>query len=741
MSVTDKWSRIPAAVLFAIADEWGLEIDDVPAMLVGRFGTTPSLRFVRDTWPILRDRWLAGDSEVLHRVADELRVFGVGKYHEPMADLDYLYTCSNARRLRDIVLSEILASRPDQLDSERAHASNPAADPASAAGVAVATTPPNGGDDIGGLPAQAPATAPVKRPTPDFTSQQPAWRELAAWAARERSQQDATDLWSISAELHAPPELTTTWQESLRVPLTTLADPDLLDADVDELMLDLVDSFTESRAVVLHQRILVERPQMLEAIGRQLGVSRERVRQIQRATTEVLDGLLQQRQMLPLRWRAADLAVALGGVAPAHHATTQAALQRATRGVALERSETAAALMLRLAGPYKLRGDWYERPGSQLPTSSDLNHLADANGLIPVTELSAWLDRQSIRPDFLDDVVAATGRFRRIGQSVARWASVVDKCAALLALRGAPADVETLIAETGETYSLTSTRNRLFENPQFMRTSRTAWALRSWGLEEYTGITDEIAQRIQEWGGKAKLSDLVDELVRQFGVSPGSVKVYADAPMFVHENGYVRLRDRGDLHELNADITDCRGLFLDNPGMISFRVIVDSELLRGSGRVCPEPLAACLGVTPDSYRLFAHGSGTVKVSWPKTSAFGPSLGSLRALAGEVGAAEGDLLRLTFDVTEETCAAARVVVNDLPAMELSDVVEALTGIRNAAAADLRPRLARAMGVAVEALMPTLQMRGESELMALLPADAPDEALQEALAGLADLFDSR
>src|SRR5829696_911892 len=377
-------------------------------------------------------------------------------------------------------------------------------------------------------------------------------------------------------------------------------------------------------------------------------------------------------------------------------------------------------------------------PDRNCPNLTSSTRCRTRTAWIPTDTVEQWLRSRSINTAFLDDVLAESSRYRRLGGTVGRWSSVVDKCVSLLALRSSPADAETLVAEIGEGHSITSTRNRLFEDPRVMRISRTAWALRSWGLEEYTGITDEIAQRINEWGGRAKLTDLVEELVHQFGVSPGSVRVYAEAPMFVLEGGYVRMRRDGDLHAFDVDVAGCRGLFLNGPDRVSFRIVVDSELQRGSGRPCPEPVAAILGVFPDSSRLFAHRGGTLKVSWPMTAAMGPAFGSMRTLALDVGAEEGDSLRLSFNLVGQTCEAFCVPPAALAAMSVPEVMEALTGITDFTEG-VRQTLARAIGVEPASLVPTLRRRGEDELLALLPPEEPDDALKDALAGLADLLE--
>src|SRR5205085_9586971 len=140
-------------------------------------------------------------------------------------------------------------------------------------------------------------------------------------------------------------------------------------------------------------------------------------------------------------------------------------------------------------------------------------------GLLPVDRAAAWLDEQGIRPAFHDAWLAKNGRFRREGDMLLVWTrGAVDKCVALLAFHNQTMDAETLLDLVGEGHNVRGIRARLFEDPRLMRVSRTRWALRDWGLEEYTGIAEEIAQRIEEWGGRAKLQKLIDEQVPLFGV-------------------------------------------------------------------------------------------------------------------------------------------------------------------------------------------------------------------------------
>jgi hypothetical protein len=77
-----------------------------------------------------------------------------------------------------------------------------------------------------------------------------------------------------------------------------------------------------------------------------------------------------------------------------------------------------------------------------------------------------------------------------------------------------------------------------------VRVSRREWGLVEWGLEEYSGIAEEIAQRIGREGGRALLTDVVAEVAR-FGVRESSVRMYAEAPMFVIEGDWIRTKRAG----------------------------------------------------------------------------------------------------------------------------------------------------------------------------------------------------
>ena len=252
-------------------------------------------------------------------------------------------------------------------------------------------------------------------------------------------------------------------------------------------------------------------------------------------------------------------------------------------------------------------------------------------------------------------------------------------------------------------------------------------------MEEYTGIADELKQRIEEQGGSAKISDLARELADAFGVKESSVRVYAEAPMFILEAGTIRLRGADEPYPVARDVARVRGCYVAD-GRASYLLAIDKDIVRGSGSPCPEQLAAALGIVPGSPREFAHSLGRLPVTWVETSGVGPSLGSARSLVESLGAGLGDWLRLDFDLNSSAVAATKVVGEAEATAEGLTRAEELTGLALTGHSG-RAVVAQALDVPVADVIGALVKRGDAELARLLPEDAPDADLSEALTDLA------
>ena len=564
-------------------------------------------------------------------------------------------------------------------------------------------------------------------------------RTLAAWGVQERDARHMEDILHLSSGVGtAPPEVTTLWNKLGRVELRQFADQGLVAVTLDDLAERLLVYLGERQAAVYRRR-LVDGATLAE-VGDELGVSRERIRQIQGKMERRVERLLRSRDFQLLHWRAADLGFALGMAAPVAHDATRAALAKSLRGANESAALLLRPLLLRLAGPYREKKGWITRDQASAMDSSAIEAMADEFGLIPLTDAHELLGPQGVRSEFFDAWFDHSGKFRRDGDLAMIWSgSVVDKCVALLASRGEPADVETLVSLVGEGHNVRGVRARFFEDERLARVNRAEWALRVWGLEEYTGITDEIAQRIREAGGSIEVDVVAEEIVNQFKVQRTSVLLYTAAPMFVVEGDQIRLRGDEEPVEVETALSMCSGAFRSSPDMLSLLVPVDSEVLRGSGRSMDGPIAAALGVVPGRPRTFRHEHGELSVTWPTTAAFGPSLGSTRTLAAKAGASEGERLRLDFDVERDRVTVERVPQR-LDECSDTEAIRLLTGIST----DLegaRVALADATDSVPADIQRVLMGRGDTELAERLPMLEVDPELESTLSDLARLIHQR
>lgn len=578
----------------------------------------------------------------------------------------------------------------------------------------------------------------------DFDSQAAAiaagLRSLATWAERERSVASISDLLTFSPGVDPPEDLVDSWNQ-LDIKVADLADSDQVDPSISELFEMLLTRLSEARRLVLEQRLLAEQPKTLEELGKIRGVTREAIRLDENKVKRDLEDLLASQEFAPFRWRAWDLGHSLGVLAPAAAPSTVQALIRATRGADERHRTTVLQLLLRIAGPYESRAGWFVREDSPgVPTARDFWDAHSPAAVLKLEECRAWLSGRHVDPSHLEEWLRTADGGRVLDGRLVRWGgSVLDKAIALLTLTGEPATPEELAERIGEGHSPRSLRNRLFEDDRVVRVDKYRFALREWNLEEYSGIAEEIAQRIRENGGVALLDEVVFDLVEAFGVAESSVRAYAEAPMFVREGKSVRLRGDHETYGTAGELSECAGAYLLPGGGVSYLIRVDADVLRGSGRGCPKALAHALGVTPGREETFTSQAGELRVTWPKASATGPALGSTRSFAAALGLTLGDDLRLTFIPAERTVTATGASADDLASATPVVALEHLTGLQTAGE-DPRQVLGVAMGVTGGTVDRVLRDRGDGRVATLLPQQHSDEDLDTALEGLAELLGS-
>jgi len=566
--------------------------------------------------------------------------------------------------------------------------------------------------------------------------------KLGAWAEREAVADTLDDLLRVlTSGADVPHDIAEAWSKMAGSQVSAVARHPAADESLEALCDQLLGALGNRPRRILVARTLAPRPLTLQELAADLGITRERVRQIQGTAEARLAELIEEERFAPLRWRVHKLRSLLDPILPANSKALSEAMGEAPTSDGRGPQSVLSRLLLRLAG-YAEREGWMLRDGASMVGAEALEDAADEDGLIDIGRVRELLRAAGVASRDHEALLTHTEGFRRFGDRVAIWkGSVADKVVRILAILGRAATPEELAQLIGEGHAERSLRNRLYDDRRLMRVSKNTWALRAWEMEEYTGIADEIAEEIARRDGRASLSDLVEVLTSRFGIAEASVRAYSQTPRFVIENGTVRMRRNDERYDVAlASIGDAKGCFRDSPTSVTFCVGVDAEVLRGSGQSLPSAVAAFVGLTPGGEYHFKveaneEDEAVTVLTWPIDSVVGPTLGSIRLLAARSGAEEGDLLRLRFDRTGHTVSAARVISSVLTRASDLERLSLITGLQldRVNAID---RLAESLGVEAESVRRVLHARGDSDLVALLPQPASNADLDAALAELED-----
>lgn len=468
----------------------------------------------------------------------------------------------------------------------------------------------------------------------------------------------------------------TTFGDLLRFDLSDLVAAAQADAEVDILPLEIgettvadraielvdecLDQMSETQQLVVLNRVVPAVPETLEVLGRSTGLSRERVRQLDKQARAALEEAA-GRVLGLLRVIASQR---LGAVAtvPGIDATVGELLPQPDDEAGLD-SLMVARRMLRSKLDYECReGLCLSRAAAD--AAKELNDLArqlvDDEGLLDPDEVRAALAEQW--HDNLDDLIRWIGWPRVSGRLALRATARARTKAALLKI-GAPATKAELASESGLTERQVA--GALSNIESVARADKLRWGLREWIDDVYEGISAEIVQRIEEDGGSTRLNRVLDELPRKFGVSENSVRAYMATPKFVLEDGRIRLRrEHEKYHYQNSEIRDAPGVFALADGVVGLLYEVDQDVTRGSGRQLSPAAGVLLDLSVNERLRFDGPHDTsVTVTFPGTSLTGPALGSTRGLAEAVNAQMGDMLTIILRRAEMTVSAQATDLNE------------------------------------------------------------------------------
>jgi Sigma-70, region 4 len=492
-------------------------------------------------------------------------------------------------------------------------------------------------------------------------------RIIAGWAIGEYAVETAGAILELT-DAPRPPEVEAAWQRAFQFSVRDFAGDLAQHYSPPDVVAHFLNSLDDREEELLRDRILtIESPATLDEIARRHDLSRERVRQIEK---RIKDRVADLRDSSVGRL-AVTVFRRLGTAIPADSEEVAAVAELV---VGYSRPALSRLLLLHLSGPYRADDGWILHLPSRSPLLETRQKLLDAagdDGLVSRGAIRHVLDQAGIRHQWHDAWISRLGCLRGIGDSYLRWdGTTIDRLERLLRLRRQPATAEELIAELGEDLNPRGIKYRLMDDPRFIRINKQSqFALPEWGFDEYTGITDEIAQEIERCGGVADAEHLARTISSTYGVAETSVRAYLGAPMFIKsDGGTVRLRGNQDGQiPVDVDLPSAADCCLSPVGW-GVRVLIDADVLRGSGKTISAAFACHVGVGPGNKITVPAPESMITVSWPVSSITGPSMGSIRAEARALDASPGDLLFLVYLADHNRFEPRLVRASDLEAAE-------------------------------------------------------------------------
>ena len=577
-----------------------------------------------------------------------------------------------------------------------------------------------------------------------------AFQMLAAYAAGERNVETLADVLPSPRD-EWPPEIKHLWGSLGHVGTRDIAGELVKRYAVPELMSEALAPLDERLREIVAERITAtERAVTLEALGERMGVTRERIRQLEKKALFHLERV-RTSKFRPVIRRAQAVRVRLGVGVLADDKVLQDTLDWATEDIHQDSDispKFAGALLLWLAGPYKKRQGWLlaERHLEKLTLDALLDRRDD-RGRAPSDAIYEVLTQFGFNEKTHAAWLGLLRNFLEVdGGYLYFTGSIPEKFRTLLRFHQRPISIEEIVDLLGSS-SIRSVRQRLIDDSGFWRINKQSEFVIAGtpGYDEYTGITDEIVQEIEACGGRAPFDHLVEKLTRVYGVKENSVVAYINAPIFTKdENGFVGVRDSEIAIDASRDITKVAGCYQKPDGSWFWRILVDKDIVRGSGRLVPNAFAKEVGCGIGDKIKVDTTEGKLTFSWPLTSTTGATIGSLRSALVSCGAELGDYLFVC--ATKPKVSFERLSKHTLDSA--GTVLERLCLIIGAGEADrdndATTKIATALGITrgeddsvlVECRR-QLNARGESDLAEMIAS--PTLSIDDYVANMGKLFD--
>ncbi len=409
---------------------------------------------------------------------------------------------------------------------------------------------------------------------------------------------------------------------------------------VDRLEKEIEDS-TADEQIIIESRLLGVPPQTLEEVGTTLGVTRERVRQIQVKLERRLETAFGNEFSV----LSAVLKDKLDHLVPENEMQSQLeGLLPDKQGGARDHllNKLIASLGFTLED-----GFFFDEEAKRVAHEIRLaaNRIADDAGLVDEETLIECLPRESWHsfwPWFRKHCKLSDLH----GSTAIRNTAKARLKAAVIAI-GRPASREEIAALSGIEEGRVG--GQLSNIPSIVRADKDRWGLEDWIDDVYEGIVAEIIQRITEDGGVTTTERILRELPEQFGVSAVSVRAYMQTPKFKVQDGCISLASPSSVRLRHLDdVIDGR----DPNGAPYWTFIVEERYFDGYSLTgVPPEFAKELGCEPDDSAVVRiadpAGCRDLSIRWLLSSPSGATLGYVSDPLKKLGLRSGQSARVTI----------------------------------------------------------------------------------------------
>lgn len=407
-----------------------------------------------------------------------------------------------------------------------------------------------------------------------------------------------------------------------------LADPHLI---------KFIESVDERDRIILHERIFAAKPRTQSDLAKQMGLSRERVNQLDRTLrlqlSETVANSVDLRRLLAETVALADPVADTARVADT---LPLFATQIPALGI------TVGQLLVAGSNDLAAVSGWIvSRSPAQI--ADLIGEILDAHtgdeSLVPVRVVAARLnlsESEAVR------WLGASG-FTVLDEYVVNGStSTGDLVCAVLSIAGVPRTFDEILSGlAGEPRSRSSIRNALVTDDRIVKTDRTTYGLRRWGGDKYLPVHRQIGRILDAAGGRINISELVSQISEKYDVTESSVRAYAGAGEFVTRDDVVARRSEQYVHRKSPAKT--RFLYRDGD-KLRWATTIGAAHLKGSAFNIPSALAGLVGVGPGSPVQLPSRLGTQSLMWVSVQA---RVGTIKRFVTDLGLSLGDPIFLEF----------------------------------------------------------------------------------------------